>query len=351
MVYCLYVVYCEVIFIVRIKLLIATTDSDYAEHLSGVLSEKHSDTFEVAVCTSENRLHTLLSGGKFEILLADPDFMPEATSSPAALTLMLADERESSGETGSSVIKIRKYRKISSIAGNILEHYSQISGSVGENPAKARVCAVWSPAGGSGKTTVALAYCAYLVSKGKRATYLNLENFASTSAYFQGTGKSISKIFEKFESNIRMFITAVRQTDTNSGIMYFCEPENYEDMNILSEGDIEKLITACGAETKELVVDLSSVCDDRIKKVFELADAVLLVGEPSETSRAKIRQFVNQHDVFGKIQSKIVLVNNKGANIPGPDTVKSIQLPFVQPADPVPVFKILSNENFEIAGG
>jgi len=334
---------------VKIKLLIATADSDYAEHLSGVLSEKHSGTFEVAACTSINRLGNLLSGGKFDILLADPDFMPLAASSPAALLLILSDGQKTAEES-SDMIKIYKYQRISSIAGNILEHYSEISGPKSENPARARICAVWSPAGGAGKTTVALAYCAHLVSKGKKATYLSLENFASTSAYFQGSGKSISKIFEKFESNIRMFIAAVRQTDANSGISYFGEPENYEDMNILSPGDIEKLITACAAETEELVVDLSSVCDERIKKVFELAQTVLLVCEPSETSRAKIRQFTNQHDVFGKIQSKIVTVNNKGAAAPGIDTDRSVQLPFVQAADPAAVFKILSNENFELAG-
>ena len=33
----------------KIKLLIATADSEYAEHLSSVLAKKYADTFEVSV--------------------------------------------------------------------------------------------------------------------------------------------------------------------------------------------------------------------------------------------------------------------------------------------------------------
>ncbi|MCL1793412.1 MAG: hypothetical protein FWG34_06055 [Oscillospiraceae bacterium] len=329
----------------KMKLLIATADSDYAEHLSGVLSEKHSETFELFVCTSADRLHKLLSGGKFEIALADPEFVSSENFSSVSLLLALSDQGELIGDGGGDVKKICKYQRISSIVGNIFEHYSKISGAINGSGTKiSSISAVWSPSGGSGKTTVALAYACRKVSEGKKATYLNMENFASTPAYFQGMGKSISKIFENFESNIRMFVTAVRQTDALSGISYFGEPENYEDMNILSENDIENLILACAAETEELVVDLSSGCDARTKKVFELADAVLVVCDPSSTSQAKLKQFANQHDIFGKIKSKIVLINNKGAEIQGLDIERSIQLPFVNSEDPVSIFKFLANE-------
>ena len=333
----------------KIKLLVATADLDYADHLSAVISEKYADAFEIIVCTSENRLRDLLSGGKFEIVLADPGFISLVNASSVTLLVCLADDEYTDDEWG-DIKRIGKYQRISSIVGNILEYYSQISGAVKSTvPVAAHISAVWSPSGGSGKTSVALAYAAYKVSEGKKATYVSLENFASTSAYFQGAGKSISKAFEKFESesNLRMYLTAIRQTDSASGISYFGEPENYEDMNILSAEDIENLVKACAAETEELVVDLSSVCDARVKKVFELADAVLLVCDPSSTAQTKLRQFFNQHDVFGKIQSKIVLINNKGANTPSQyieDIKKTIQLPFVPSADPVFVEKTLSHE-------
>lgn len=331
----------------KLKLLIATADSDYAEHLSGVLSEKHADAFEVVVCTSEDRLHGLFSGNRFEVALADPDLVPSMNLGSVKLPLVLADEREFAGDIAGEAKKICKYQRISSMVGNIFEHYSQISGAAsGPDQAKAHIAAAWSPSGGSGKTTVALAYAAYQVSKGKKATYLSLENFASASAYFQG-GKSISKIFEKFDSNVRMFLAAIKKTDAASGISYFGEPENYEDINILSPEDIENLISACACETEELIVDLPSACDGRAKKVFDLADAVLLVCDSSATSREKLRQFMNQHDVFGKIQPKIVLVNNKGAGTAGANMEKSLHLPFVQSPDPAVVFKTLSSENFE----
>jgi len=325
----------------KMRLLIATADSDYADHLSGVLSEKYPEMFELFVCTRD-----LPSGKKFEIALFGSEFLSWANLVSADLPLILADGNEYAGDYKS----VFKYQRISSMVAGILEYYSQTGKATSGFPSvKGRIVAVWSAAGGSGKTTVALAYAAYRVSEGKKATYLSLENFAGTSAYFQGTGKSLSKVFEKFGSDIRMFAAAIRQTDAVSGISYFGEPENYEDMNILSIEDIEELISACAAETQELVIDLPSSCDSRVKKVFELADTVLLVSDPSAVSRAKLGQFVTQHDVFGKIQPKIVLANNKGA-VADLDIGKSIRLPFVHSADPVSVFRALSKEKFDWAG-
>jgi len=92
---------------------------------------------------------------------------------------------------------------------------------------------------------------------------------------------------------------------------------------------------------------LSSQYDSRIRKIFDLADAILLVCDPSSTSKAKLHQFVNQHNIFGQIQSKVVLVNNKNAKTTEPKIDKTVQLPLVQSTDPVSIFKTLSNGKFD----
>lgn len=332
----------------KLKLLIATSDGDYAEHLSDILSEKYSETFDVSVCSSLDRLKDFSMANKFDVAIFDQGFASAANLSPIKLPLVLIDESVGFAEDNAPLKKIRKYQRVSAIAGNVLENYAEISQGINNfGASKARTTAVWSPSGGAGKTTVALAYAANKISSGKHALYLNLENFSSTSAYFQENGKSISKVFGRPESNVSMLLMGIRQQDSGSGISYFCGPENYDDMNILTSDDIETLISACAADMDEVVIDLSSQCDERVRKVFEIADALLIVCDPSTTSQTKLQQFATQHIVFGQIQAKTVLVNNKGAKTNQPGIDKTVSLPLLNSADPISVFKSLSSGNFD----
>jgi len=334
----------------RIKLLIATADSDYAEHLSNVLAEKYAEVFEVSVCTTIERFGDVLAVNTFDAALLAPDFASASPAAPIRFPLILTDE-SLFDDTG-DLVKIRKYQRVSSLTGQILELCAEISGGIGGLGAKkARVSAVWSPSGGSGKTTVALAYAAKLASKGKAALYLNLENFSSTSVYFADNGRSISKAFEKLESNVNLIFRSIRQQDSGTGIFYFCGPENYDDINILTADDIELLLNACAADIDELIIDLPSVCDERIQKIMAAAGAVFLVCDPTLTSQVKLRQFMNQHNVYEHIRAKIVLVCNKGAKTDEASMSgahRTVRLPRVQSADPVSVYKTLSSGNFDI---
>ena len=330
----------------RIKLLIAIAEVGYADYLSGVLAEKYAEIFEVGICTAAERLEGALVSGRYEVALLDPEFLPAANLGAVILPLLLIGDTEPAVDCGLKVIG--KYRRVSSIAGSILEHYSEIcehSGGFGAK--KARVTAVWSPSGGCGKTAAALSFAANRAAGGRQSVYLNLENFACTSAYFQGGGKSISKVFEKLESNVGMYLTGIRQQDDDSGIFYFREPENYDDMNILTASDIETLVGACAEGAGELVCDLPCQCDQKTQAVFSLADTVLLVCDRSAASRVKLSQFLCRHDVFGKIQAKTVLVNNKGAEVTDPKIDKTIYLPLVDSEDPVFVFKALAAGSFD----
>ena len=336
----------------KIKLLIATADGDYANHLSTILSEKYAETFEVSVCSSAERLKNLLAVNKYDAALLEYDFACDFASdinlSSISPPLVMIDETGVIADDNNSFKRIRKYQRVSAIAGNLLENYAEIGkGVCNFDTSRARITAVWSPSGGSGKTTVALAYAAQRIAKGNQAVYFNLENFSSAPAYFQESGKSISKVFEKLESNVQLLLLGIRQQDAGSGILYFCGPENYDDINILTSDDIETLVDACATDIDELVIDLSSQCDERTQKVFEIANIILIVCDPSITTHAKLRQFISQSNAFGRIQTKTVLVNNKGAKTTEPGFNKIVPLPFVNSADPISVYKSLSSGRFD----
>lgn len=331
----------------KIRLLIATADKDYTDHLSNTISKRYADTLELSICTSAERLSDLTAAGKYDAALLEPDFISAVAPGSIIVPFVLVDELGQGADSG-NVKNIRKYQRISSMTGQVIESCAEAGrGPGGVDASKAQITAVWSPAGGTGKTTVALAYAASKASAGKQVVYLNLENFSSTPVYFPESGRSISKALEKLESNLQLFLLGIRQQDVGSGIMYFCGPENYDDICILTDEDIEKLITACATEVDELVIDLSSQIDKRVVKTFGMADKILLIADPSNASQVKINQFITQHNVFGQIQPKAVLVNNKNAASQGAGISKTVMLPYVQTGDPISVFKTLSGSRFE----
>ena len=327
----------------KIRLLIASPDLDYTEYLSKVLAEKYADVFEVSVCSNEVRLSEMVSGSRADIVLAEAELASLVELHSVRLPLVFLDER-TRGEMSSEGYKsIKKYQRISYLVKEIIGAYAEVSSnSEVYGSLSAQITAFWSPVGGSGKTASALAYAAYCVAQGKKTVYLDLQNFSCSSVYFQQNDKSISTLFQKLDSNVELLLQSIRQQDSGSGIFYFSQPENYDDINILTSEDIRNLVDGCAKGVDELVIDLSSVCNEKICKILDFANQIFIVLDGSRTGSAKWSQFQTQNNVYEQIRSKIILVGNKGATLDASAVNGLVSLPFVQSSDPVAVYKTLS---------
>jgi MinD-like ATPase involved in chromosome partitioning or flagellar assembly len=314
----------------KTNLLICTADTAYAEHLSRHLSERHADAFEVCVCLESGSLHDTIKSQTFDAALIDPGLSVGADLRPVRVPLLIWSEESDDAEASGEYKRVRKYQRISSIVAEILTSCAEmLSDARVEDLEKARVTVVWSPAGGVGKTTVALAYAAKKVADGKETLYLDMEHFSSVPVYFHEAGTSISSVFEMLENgsgNIQMLIRAIRKQDNGDGIAYISRPDNYDDMNILSAEDAATLLRACCGVAEEVVVDMPCVCDARTRKLFEIADKIFLVTDATAAARTKVSQFVTQHNVYGGIKAKLAVVANRGATVsdtptPSPEIV------------------------------
>ncbi|MCL2226608.1 MAG: hypothetical protein FWB97_03120 [Oscillospiraceae bacterium] len=330
----------------KIKLLIASCEADYVEHLSNSISEHYADVIDVSACRTQERLCEMLKARKFDVALLDEDFAEGADLSTIALPLLLSADRTGEAGAPAHLSELSRYQRVSSIVSEILAKCARVSQyGRGSHSERACVTAVWSPAGGVGKTTVALSYAAKKVSEGKQVLYLNLEPFSSVPAYFYENGKSISTVFEMLDSgegNIKMLIRGISQQDRGAGVGYFCRPENFDDMYALSAENIAELTTVCAGVTDELVIDMSCVCDWRTRKVFDLADKVLIVSDATATAEVKLSQFTSQHNVFESIKDKALFVANKGAEADTHFSGAFLRLPVVLSTDPTTVYKTLS---------
>lgn len=327
----------------KIQLLIGICQSDYAEHLSRVLAEKHADVFEVSVCSKPELLGQTMDKRRFDAALLDGEMAGAADLSAVRLPLLVWDGASPLEGAAQDLPRVRKYQRISAISSDVVERYAAISGPQESfQSSRAKITAVWSPTGGSGKTAVALALAARRAAQGRQTVYLDLEPFSALQSYFKEPGKSISGVFEKLDGDVALLFQGIRQRDSASGVYYFGAPMNYDDMNILTPEDVVRLLEGCAANADEVVVDLGSVCDGRTRKILELADQVWLVGDGSMVCRAKCHQFRTQHDVYGEIAPKLTVVANRGArNVALPEE-RELSLPKVNADDPAAVYRALA---------
>jgi MinD-like ATPase involved in chromosome partitioning or flagellar assembly len=334
--------------ILRINLLIATIDVLYAKLLSDNISEHHSEKISVSICSSPEGLQENLYERKYNVALLDAQMMEHIDIKSIHLPLLLWSETEMAGDIQKEIGRVAKYQRISSIVAAVLEQYAKLSSRSNEPCIKrAKKTAVWSPVGGVGKTSVAMAYALSKTGENKEVFYLNLEHFTSLSDYFNENGKSISTVFEMLENregDVKMLIQGLCCKE--NGITYLCAPDNFDDMCILSSEDLNELITACSEISDELVIDLSCVCDARTKKVFDLADNVMLVAGQTTTAEAKMLQFISQSNTFENIKEKVTFIANKGTIITNQITGTVISFPHIQSNDARGVCKALSERFF-----
>jgi|GEM_PF-5379102 len=130
----------------KIRLLIATVDMDYANHLSGYLSEKYADIFEVTATSQQESFNDLFIKSRFDGALVDNVFAKDTMLDIVRLPLLLLGDGEMM--VNSEFVAIQKYQRISSMVGNILEAFAERGMELGNIGKNGGITAVWSPAGG-----------------------------------------------------------------------------------------------------------------------------------------------------------------------------------------------------------
>jgi MinD-like ATPase involved in chromosome partitioning or flagellar assembly len=332
----------------KLKLLIASTDVEYAQFLAQVLSENHAEKLDVDICSVKvkEQLKGIISAQLYDMAFLDATWAAEIGSWEVRCPFVLV-EADSALPNGFTAMK--KYQRISKIVENALNVYGQRVGSA--DSCKNTVTAVYSPAGGVGKTTAALSYASLMVRKlpaGAKVIYLNLETIASTPAFFPSDGKSLSGVLANINSpHLSKLIGNVLVRDEATGLFFFQPPEDFEEMASLNKAGLTAFVSALTDIPGELVIDMPCAYDDLAAWVFSACDKLLLVTDNSDTAGLKVNRLLN-HKPFEKNLPKAIFCANKGAGAHQNKIARSVQLPFVK-AENSPQVRRALMEGFESA--
>lgn len=301
---------------VRRTVVLADGDEAYLERLSNYFMEK-APQLELSLFTDQELMEQYLRGNQPDILLIGEEFAGRAKEAKAAVRLLLSSSMAPA--EGFEVIK--KYQKTEKLLSEILLKYAEATGA-GETlkgSSHTKTAVFYSPAGGGGKSVLALGTACACARAGLRTLYLNLEEVDSVQGLLPQTPGSMSDLFLALKTKgmkVGIKLAACVGEEAVNGFWYVSGAESISEYEEIGGGELERLLEAVKeqAEYDVLVADLSSGFHERTLSVLRQADVIFAPVRPEEGARAKLERLLGEsrfHERYNPLFERLRLVINQ----------------------------------------
>jgi cellulose biosynthesis protein BcsQ len=310
----------------RLKLIIADNDAEYVSGLEKFLIIYYPHRFDITSFISADKLYGYLkSREKNDILLIGRSMWKEDLCLKDGCIITLSDIDCEPLPQSRGVVK--KYQNAEKIVSDIMSIY--VSGCKEALPIKEgrKTCivSVYSPLGGSGKSSIAAGLSILSVGRGMKAFYLNMEDMSCSESYFSGDSEQCfsNVIFnlKDRESNHSIVMEGVKCRDPRTGVFFFRPPENSLEMQELTQEDITALFEAFRSNAFYDVVfaDMPSVLDKRCTALLSGSDVILSILLPGKNAELKNNKFLEYISIMKSkygidLSEKMITVRNRQEN-------------------------------------
>lgn len=290
-----------------------------------------ADTEATVVDTLELKfLETLRDNVRLEII-TDPEYFKEFFATPRTADVLVVGEELFEDELlrhdikhririlseyidsetkGQNIVKVYKYSTSKEIYAEIMRGIN--AGSAGEKE-KSRLVMVYSPIGGSGKTTVALGVCAALSSINK-VLYVNAESMNTFGVFLENAQSLPGEAYEQLSFGNKDVYGGLKPYIARNGEDgFFYLPPSANSLSSAG-GDLRALYEFAGAarasgEFDYVVVDVDSSYTNAKGVLMTNADKVLIVYQQDRVSAHKMDML--QKNVSCTDTEKYIFVCNK----------------------------------------
>lgn len=155
-----------------------------------------------------------------------------------------------------------------------------------------RAVAFYSPAGGSGKTTLSLAMASACGAAGLRTFYLNLEEIDSVKGTLVPSVGTLSDVFLALKTkgmNVGVKLAACAVQERTGGFYYLSGVESISEYEEITGDEMRRLVeTICSlSEYDVVIIDVTSSFSEKTLAVLNEADIVFVPVLSEENSIAK----------------------------------------------------------------
>lgn len=302
----------------NISIAIADTNTEYTQRLTEGLQQY--DELTIYVYTSAEKFRKAMDSKRFDVALFDPDICEEHLDfTGVKLPICLYGDETVHAGNYTKLIKTAKYQRISGIYKEIIRNFAEKADSSVEfdYSQNTTTVAVFSPVGGSGKTTVALAAASQLVGQGKTVLFVSTEQLDSSSCVNKKEEDGIVALVEAAaDEHVNFELTIKGMIKQGLNGMYYIEGfERFADYDAITVGEIESVlnrIRRCGI-CDVLVVDMESNLNPMGRAIIELSDWVMIVEKAGELPLVKMELFAQQAFV-NEYKNKMVRIFNFAEN-------------------------------------
>lgn len=299
-----------------IRLIIADEEEEYIHRLYSVLSE--NEHFTVSMYSNEAALRKSLTK-RHDLLLVSPGLAQQLYKDTAAPILVLTDPEEPQEAIG-DFKKINKYQRVEKIVRILMQTYGETSAGAYGFAQEASFYSVYSPAGGCGKTTVALSLAMQLGAQNRRVLYVDFEGLPSVATVFEDHSEEkqgLSYIFEKLDGDTDAAAIIQSVLYQKEGIFYMQGFRTPRDAWEIGEQDVGRFIRALEASgvCDCIVADLDSSLSPMNQALMAASDKVILVEPAKSPGREKARGYAELMEY--KSEDKNLGVVNFGTGRPG----------------------------------
>jgi len=198
-----------------------------------------------------------------------------------------------------------------------------------------KVVTVYSPKGGSGKTTIAVNLAIALQKDDTTVALVdgNLQ-YGDIAVFLNEQGKNtIMDLAPRVDELDPDIIHEVLVTHTSTGINVLLSPPKPEHYDNVSGEQFSKLIQYLQKIYSWVIIDTTSYLTDIVQTALDLSDAIVLVTTQDIPSIKSCNLFLNLMDKSGIARSRILFVMNrynKQLNIAPKNVGESLRQPILQ---------------------
>ena len=305
----------------RINVIIADSDQAYMKRLVSYLSENNKQ-LNISYFSDKQSFEKYFNEASvhFHILLFSEDMYSENIEKKRIeLKMMLSD----SSMPINGYKTINKYQRADDVLSEILMAFSEETGTTSAlgsiETGSTRAIAVYSPIGGSGKTTIAIVLAKALAAAGRRVLYLNFEGVSSVRSVFSGVGThSMSEVYlaaKTKNANVGLKVLQCKEVHYDTGIEFINAPECSAEYCEMTPAELRRIVkeTKDIEQYEDIIVDMNSGYNDDIFEVLDVCDVVLLPYRNNKVSYNKMEDFADELEKLERLDTigrKIVPVEN-----------------------------------------
>lgn len=306
-----------------IRLVIADDDSAYLQQLTRCILQANYglEVYSFAKAESLERYLQENQSGEVEIIAVSDSMRSPTVDRTSCVKILLSEGEQDEGCEG--YLPVNKYQKFNNVVNEILIAYGKATGRsarMGGGSHRSKVIGVYSPVGGSGKTTVALLLAYQLGLRQKKVFYQNYERLNSAQRFLpKGAQIGLSDVMVAVhgkEPGIGLLLQTKMYTSPEWHFSYVEPLDSALDLNELNEDEQSRFLRelASADAFDAVVLDFESELNAINFDMLQQCDWLVVPFLPDGIGLGKIELLFREmelHEELRSLRERMIFVGNK----------------------------------------